>query len=150
MYWDIGRVSDDTIAELATMLPEIKWRIYNDPGTSHRMAGCMDLVKEIAELIVRWPLDMWEQATVIRLEPGGNLYAHHDEGWGITIPIETNDVAVSFSYRNKEAYLAKIRQTYHLEVGYAYLTDRSYWHEAYNEGSSNRTNLVLITKEKLA
>ena len=141
MYQDIGQISDDTIAELAALLPEIKWRIYNDPGTLHLMAGCMDLVKEIPAL-TEWP---WEQATLVRIEPGGNLYAHQDDGWGITIPIETNDVAVSYSYEKA----CDKRETHHLKVGRAYLTDRSYWHEATNEGPTNRTNLVLITKAKL-
>ncbi len=144
MYTEIGKVSEATVAELLSIIPEIKWQLCERELTEvHQMAGCMDLVKGIPALTESWPLDMWEQAIFLRLRPGDHLFNHVDSGWGVTIPIETNADAVSLSSLEETGVQTECR----LEVGRAYLTNRSRWHEAFNNGASDRTHFILIMKE---
>ena len=152
MYTEIGEVSEATIADLLTILPIIpKWQLFEGkPGQVNQMAACMEWAKEIPELAERWPIETWEQSIFLRLRPGDHLFNHVDsvapkfsDRWGITIPMETNDLAVSFSSETEDGPQCEHR----LEVGKAYLSDRARWHEAFNEGLTDRTNFVLILKE---
>ena len=143
MYTEIGKVSEATVAELLFIIPEIKWQLCERELTEvHQMAACMEWAKEIPELIERWPIETWEQSIFLRLRPGDHLFNHVDSGWGVTIPIETNDAAVSLSSLEEKDVQTECR----LEVGMAYLTNRSRWHEAFNNGASDRTHFILIMK----
>jgi len=145
MYTEIGEVSEATVAALMAIIPEVKWQLCEREATEvHQMAPCMEWAKEIPELTERWPLETWKQTIFLQLRPGDHLFNHADSGWGVTIPLETNDVAVSYSSKEEEGTQSEHR----LEVGKAYLTDRSLWHEAFNDGSTSRTHFILILKEK--
>ncbi len=150
MYTETDEISKAAVAELRGMLEGLRWETHGEPGdewTSHQAAAFTEQLQQVDEITDRWPIATWKAATVMRLRPGCKLYAHADEGWGVTIPVETNEAAVSFSYeRSRPPY--GIRSEHRLEVGKAYLADRSMRHEAFNDGATNRTYLVLMLKEE--
>jgi len=143
MYTEVGEVSEDTIARLREILPEINWQLCErEPGEVHQMAECTGKVL-IHEITDRWPLHTWRMAIFLRLRPGDHLFRHADDnGDGIHIPVETNDESISLTYPNG------VKTEYHLEVGKAYHAERSIEHEAYNTGITNRTHLILIMRKE--
>jgi hypothetical protein len=144
MYTETGKVSKTVIADLQKLLDskEWRWEKHITGGTNHHAVGCMEESKSVKGLAKLWPIDNWEQIVFMRLPPGnGKLYRHSDEGFGYTIPIETNEDCVSLSYENDA------ETKHHLEVGKLYFTDRSIEHESFNTGKTNRTHLLVMLKE---
>jgi len=140
MYQEIGQVSETTIAELKTILDEVRWEEHISDVTDHKAAGCLEQCKTVPGLVDQWPVDAWYSMTLLRLSSGGKLYRHADEGFGFQIPIETNDGAVSVTYPNGN------RCEQHLEAGNIYSVDRSIEHESFNDGETDRTHLIIILK----
>jgi hypothetical protein len=117
MYKETGRIPKNVIVDLKKLLDSKEWRW-------------------------EWPIENWEQIVFMRLPAHtGKLYRHYDEGFGYTIPIETNEDCVSLSYENDA------ETEHYLEVGKIYLTDRSIEHEAFNSGKTDRTYLLVMLKE---
>ncbi len=144
MYKESRRISKATIAELKKLLAskEWRWEQHINDVTNHRAVACMEEIKGIKCIVKIWPIDTWEQIVWMRLPAvSGKLYRHHDEGFGYTIPIETNNDCVSLSYRDDT------KKEDHLEVGKVYFTDRSIEHESFNRGKTDRTHLLVMLKE---
>ena len=145
MYTEIGQISEATIAALRDILLEItwwkRWEHHVSHITDHQASICTEQCQAIEELVELWPVDNWHCLSFLRLGPGGKLYRHHDDGFGYHIPVETNEDAVSLSYENG------VKKEQHLEVGKLYYVDRSIEHESLNNGSTDRTNLIVLLKE---
>ncbi|MCZ6775263.1 MAG: aspartyl/asparaginyl beta-hydroxylase domain-containing protein [Ignavibacteria bacterium] len=140
MYEEIGQVSEATISQLRTILSESTWEEHISDVTDHQAAPCNVQVQAVDEIVVRWPVDTWHQLLLLRLKPGGKLYRHADEGYGFHIPVETNRRAVCSTYENDFAV------DQNLQVGKIYRVDRSIEHEAFNNGRTDRTHLIVILK----
>lgn len=141
MYTEIGEISKQTVGELLSILPNLKWEIHVSDETDHHAANGTQVCRSVQGLADLWPLETWVQLTFIRLPPHGKLHRHTDWGYGWMLPLETNDDVVSVSYRDG------IRRDQHLEVGKVYHCDRTLSHESFNDGDTNRTHLVVVTEE---
>ena len=142
MYEEIGAVSEQTISQLRDILDgDLRWESHISDITNHQAVACLTEMKTVEGITDRWPIDTWDGLTLMRLPPGGKLYRHRDEGYGYHIPIETNWQCVCSTYENG----LPLHQ--HLDVGKLYRVDRSIEHEAFNNGKSNRTHLIVLLRE---
>jgi len=141
MYEEIGQVSKTTVVQLKKLLDSSPWEIHVSDATEHHAFSCLYSIRRVKEIVAKWPIDTWEGMTFLRLPPKGKLYRHHDEGYGYHIPVETNEDAITMTYKNG----AQNKQ--HLEVGKIYKIDRSLEHESFNNGDSDRTHLIVLLKE---
>jgi len=146
MYTPIGTVSQDTIAQLRSIVTELswwkKWETHVSDITNHQAVPCTELIKTVDEIVDLWPIKSWDQLSFFRLVPGGNLYRHADTGFGFHIPIESNEHAESMTYPDG------VKTVQNLKVGKVYHIDRSIEHESFNRGETDRTHLIVLLKER--
>jgi hypothetical protein len=93
MYKETGKISKTVIADVKKLLDgkDWRWEKHITGGTNHHAIGCMEEMKSVKGLAKLWPIENWEQIVFMRLPAHtGKLYRHYDEGFGYTIPIETN------------------------------------------------------------
>jgi hypothetical protein len=145
MYTEIGEVSEATVEALKAAMPHLKWQDCVSDVTCHRMAGSVEHAMEVPELVERWPVENWVQASWLTIEPGGNLFRHYDEGFAIAIPLELNSKVRVSSFATRVEPHGE-RFDYSLEVGKAYDVDRRLPHESVNDGDTNRTVFMLMLK----
>jgi len=154
MYKQTGEISASLISKLKSMAEQVRWEHHVSDITDHYAADCTELVKSMKALKIVEP---YRAATLMRLAPGGKLYRHADTGFGLTIPIETNDDVVNYSYHPVPGNMPELtgpttalgqvdKKEHRLKVGKIYHTDRSVEHEAFNNGETDRVFLIALLK----
>lgn len=137
----IGSVSPFTIASLRALLASAEWEVTKTDERDYSVwFGVMARIEHLAELTALWPRARWHQAFFLSIPPGGKVHRHRDTDDIYTsfhIPVTTNPQSICVEHR------ADVEIEQHLDVGTVYAFDRTQEHSSRNDGSTERTHLIM-------
>lgn len=137
----VCQLRHESLAALLAALDSARWEITDTAERRYSVwHGVLPQIGAIEELGEIWPRARWHQAFFLRVPPGGYVHRHRDTDdvyESFHIPVTSNARAVCVEHRGE------LQIEHHLEVGCVYSFDRTLVHSSRNDGSTERTHLIM-------